>query len=42
MSTDVAAADVYDDEEEKDDADDEDDEDVKAENSPAKAVPSSG
>ena len=40
MSTDVAAAaaaDVYDDEEEKDD-----EEDIKAENSPAKAVPSSG
>jgi hypothetical protein len=40
VSTDVAAAaaaDVYDDEEEKDD-----EEDIKAENSPAKAVPSSG
>lgn len=40
MSTDVAAADVYDDEE-KDDADGEDDQDVKVENSPAMVALSS-
>lgn len=41
MLTDVAAADVYDDEEEKDDADGEDDEHLKAENSPAMVALSS-